>query len=386
MIRSYLCLAYRMKTIYLDYNSTTPVDPRVLEAMLPWFGDRFGNAGSNTHYPGRQAAEAVSAARLQVATFLGCEASEIVFTSGATEAINLAMKGAMHAYGSSHKHFITASTEHKAVLDTAAALEAQGFECTRLNVDPFGRIDLEELKQAIRIDTVFVAVMMANNETGVLQEVEAIGKICAEKDVLFFSDTTQAVGKVMLNVKESCMAMACISAHKIYGPMGVGALYVSRKSPRVALLPLITGGGQERNLRSGTLNVPGIVGLGRACELAASDYWNYSTDVSAHRTIFEQLLEQKCRARINGDIRHRLPNTTNLRIPGLKAEKLITAVPQLAFSTGSACTSALPEPSHVLLAMGMTPEAIAESFRISLGKHTTREEVMSAVEAIAAVK
>lgn len=370
--------------MYFDFNSTTPVDPQVMEAMLPWFSERFGNAGSTTHFIGRDAADAVDEARQSIADFLGCESAEIIFTSGATEAINLALRGAMKAYESVGRHFITVSTEHKAVLDTAAALVKDGGDCTILSVDAFGRIDLQQLEEAIRKDTVLVSVMMANNETGVLQDVEEIGRICKEKNVLFFSDTTQAAGKMMLNVKEAQISMACISAHKIYGPKGIGALYVSRKSPRVQLQEQITGGGQERGLRSGTMNVPGIVGLGAACKRAMLSSWEENGRISSLRTIFEQLLEQSCEAKIHGSIRYRLPNTTNLRIPGVKAAKLITAVPMIAFSTGSACTSALPEPSHVLTAMGIPKEQVEESFRLSLGKSTTREEVEAAVRMIAA--
>ena len=370
--------------MYFDFNSTTPVVPQVMEAMLPWFSERFGNAGSTTHFIGRDAADAVDEARQSIADFLGCESAEIIFTSGATEAINLALRGAMKAYESVGRHFITVSTEHKAVLDTAAALVKDGGGCTILSVDAFGRIDLQQLEEAIRKDTVLVSVMMANNETGVLQDVEEIGRICKEKNVLFFSDTTQAAGKMMLNVKEAQMSMACISAHKIYGPKGIGALYVSRKSPRVQLQEQITGGGQERGLRSGTLNVPGIVGLGAACKRAMLSSWEENGRISSLRTIFEQLLEQSCAAKIHGSIRYRLPNTTNLRIPGVKAAKLITAVPMIVFSTGSACTSALPEPSHVLTAMGIPKEQVEESFRLSLGKSTTREEVEAAVRMIAA--
>jgi cysteine desulfurase len=369
--------------MYFDFNSTTPVDLHVLEVMLPWFSESFGNAGSTTHFLGRDAADAVEEARQSVANFLGCEPAEIIFTSGATEAINLALRGAMKAYESVGRHFITVSTEHKAVLDTAAALVKDGNECTILPVDAFGRIDMQQLEEAIRPDTVLVSVMMANNETGVLQDVEEIGRICKEKNVLFFSDTTQAAGKMMLNVKDAQMSMACISAHKLYGPKGIGALYVSRKSPRVQLQEQITGGGQERGLRSGTLNVPGIVGLGAACKRAMLNSWEENGRISSLRTIFEQLLEQTCAAKIHGSIRYRLPNTTNLRVPGVKAAKLITAVPMIAFSAGSACTSALPEPSHVLTAMGMPREQVEESFRLSLGKSTTREEIEAAVRVIA---
>lgn len=369
-----------MAGIYLDYNSTTPLDPAVLEAMMPWLTQKFGNAGSRTHQYGLEAAGLIDAARMQTANFLNCEPSEIIFTSGATESINLALRGAMHAYRDSGRHLITVVTEHKAVLDTVDALLTEGCTATLLGVDRSGKIDLEELEKAIRKDTVLVAVMMANNETGVIQDVDSIGKICRDKNVLFFSDTTQAAGKIKVDVKASGMAMACISAHKIYGPKGVGALYVSRKSPRVQIMPVLTGGGQERGLRSGTLNVPGIAGLGKACEIASHAWWDDGIRLSKMRTTLEQSLQEIYNARINGDMRDRLPNTSNLHFPGMKAERLITMLPQLAFSTGSACTSALPAPSHVLTAMGMESSAVKECIRLSIGRFTTPKEIEETFE------
>ena len=371
---------WAMAGIYMDYNSTTPLDPRVLEAMMPWLTEKFGNAGSRTHQYGLEAGELIESARIQTANFLNCEPSEIIFTSGATESINLALRGAMHAYRDSGRHLITVATEHKAVLDTVDSLIKEGHTATILRVDRSGKIDLEELEKAIRKDTVLVAVMMANNETGFIQDVDVIGKICRDKNVLFFSDTTQAAGKIKVDVKASGMAMACISAHKIYGPKGVGALYVSRKSPRVQLTPILTGGGQERGLRSGTLNVPGIAGLGKACEIASHEWWDDGIRLSKMRTALEQSLQEIFNARINGDMRDRLPNTSNLHFPGMKAERLITMLSQLAFSTGSACTSALPEPSHVLTAMGMENSAVKECIRLSIGRFTTPEEIESTIE------
>jgi cysteine desulfurase len=368
-----------MAGIYLDYNSTTPVDQRVLKAMMPWFTEKFGNAGSNTHSYGLEAAAAIENARIQTAALLNCEPSEIIFTSGATESVNLALRGAMHAYRSGGRHIVTAATEHKAVLDTVHSLAEEGYTSTILGVNRNGQIDLQELESAIRKDTVMVTVMMANNETGVLQDADGIGKICRDKNVLFFSDTTQVAGKIKLDVKASGMAMACVSAHKIYGPKGVGALYVSRKSPRVQLHPLLTGGGQEKGLRSGTLNVPGIAGLGKSCELAAQQWWDDGIRQSKLRTLLEQSLQEIFNARINGDMRNRLPNTSNLHLPGIKAERLITMLPRLAFSTGSACTSALPEPSHVLTAMGMDVNTAKECIRLSIGRFTTQEEINEAV-------
>jgi cysteine desulfurase len=369
-----------MAVIYLDNNSTTPLDPRVIEAMMPWLTQKFGNAGSRTHQYGLESAALIDMARMQTAEFLNCEPSEIIFTSGATESINLALRGAMHAYRNSGRHLITVATEHKAVLDTVDSLIKEGCTATILSVDRSGKIDLEEFKNAIRKDTVLATVMMANNETGVIQDVDAIGKICRDKNILFFSDTTQAAGKVKVDVKASGMAMACISAHKIYGPKGVGALYVSRKSPRVQLTPVLTGGGQERGLRSGTLNVPGIAGLGSACEIASQEWWDDGIRLSKMRTALEQSLQETFNARINGDMRDRLPNTSNLHFPGIKAEGLITMLPRLAFSTGSACTSALPEPSHVLTAMGMESSAVKECVRLSIGRFTTPEEIECTIE------
>ena len=369
-----------MSQIYLDYNSTTPVDPLVLTQMLPWFSQKFGNAASKTHSFGWEAEEAVKIAREQVAAMMGAETSEIIFTSGATEAINLAMRGAMNAYREKGNHLITCVTEHKAVLDTCADLAAQGSEITFLSVDREGRIDLNELINAIRKETVMVCIMMANNETGVLQDTEAIGKICREKNVLFFSDVTQAAGKMRIDVNENCFDLACLSAHKFYGPKGVGALYIRRKNPRVTLLPQITGGGHERGLRSGTLNVPGIVGMGAAAQLASQNCWEYGTHTSRLRVWLEQGLTYYCKARINGSIKNRLPNTSNLTFDGTTSSDLIKLLQGVAVSFGSACTSANDEPSHVLKAMGISEQNARSSIRISIGKFTTEEEVKFVVE------
>ena len=375
-----MCTFAGMSSIYLDYNSTTPVDPLVLEQMLPWFSQKFGNAASKTHAFGWEAEEAVKVAREQVAASIGAEPSEIIFTSGATEAINLAIRGAMEAYRSKGKHLITCATEHKAVLDTCSDLENKGCEVTLLSVDREGKIDLAELEKAIRVDTVLVCIMMANNETGVLQDTTSIGKICKSKQVLFFSDTTQSMGKIRVDVQEHGMDLVCISAHKFYGPKGVGALYVRRKNPRVTLLPQITGGGHERGLRSGTLNVPGIVGMGAAAALAADQLWDYGMNTSRFRVWLEQGLSYYNKARINGSIKDRLPNTSNLTLEGLSATTIIKQLQGIAVSTGSACTSALPEPSHVLKAMGISDADAQSTIRISVGKYTTEEEVKTVVE------
>ncbi len=369
--------------IYLDYNATCPVDPRVLERMLPYFSEKFGNASSRTHAYGWEADEAVKLARKSVAGLLGCEPGELVFTSGATESINLGIKGAAAAYQSKGRHFITCTTEHRAVLDVFEHLERDGAEVTRLPVQPDGRLDPEPLRSALRNDTVLVAIMLANNETGVLQPIRELAELTHERGALFFCDTTQAIGKLQVAVNELGIDLCTVSAHKCYGPKGVGALFVRRKNPRVTLVPQLDGGGHEHGLRSGTLNVPGIVGLGAAAELVVRELWDDNQRISLLRSRLEQELITRCGAKVNGNTRHRLSNTTNLCFPGLRASELISACPQLAISTGSACSSALPEPSHVLRAMGLSEADAYASIRISLGRMTTEEEVRRAVGMIA---
>lgn len=368
-----------MKYIYLDYNSTTPVDPLVLEAMLPWFSEKFGNAASKTHTFGWTASAAVERARTQVAECIGAEPSEIIFTSGATESLNLALRGAMEAYAQKGKHLILCATEHKAVLDTAADLKSKGIETDILGVDREGLIDLKELEKLMRADTVLTAVMMANNETGVLQNSREIGELCRQKKILHLSDTTQAIGKIRVNVHEDRLDLCTLSAHKIYGPKGIGALYIRRKDPRVKLLTQITGGNHENGLRSGTLNVPGIIGMGEACRLAVDNLWAYGSHTSRLRTLLEQQLTAGGRGFINGSIKSRLPNTSNIWFPGLKSEHLIKAIPEIAISMGSACTSAIPEPSHVLKAMGLKEEFIYGSMRFSIGKDTSEEDIQTSI-------
>ena len=369
--------------IYLDYNATTPVDDRVLDAMLPYFSRRFGNSASRTHAYGWEADEAVKLARKSVAGLLGCEPGELVFTSGATEAINLGIKGAAAAYQSKGRHFITCTTEHRAVLDVFEHLERDGAEVTRLPVQPDGRLDPELLRSVLRNDTVLVAIMLANNETGVLQPIRELAELTHERGALFFCDTTQAIGKLQVAVNELGIDLCTVSAHKYYGPKGVGALFVRRKNPRVTLVPQLDGGGHEHGLRSGTLNVPGIVGLGAAAELVVRELWDDNQRISLLRSRLEQELITRCGAKVNGNTRHRLSNTTNLCFPGLRASEVISACPQLAISTGSACSSALPEPSHVLRAMGLSEADAYASIRISLGRMTTEEEVRRAVGMIA---
>ncbi len=362
---------------YFDYNSTTPVDKRVLEEMLPYFSDHFGNAASNTHAFGWYAQGAIEKARLQVAEFINAEATEIVFTSGSTEGINMALKGVFEAYKSKGNHIITCKTEHKAVLDTCAYLEELGAAITYLGVDREGRIDLDELKNSFTPQTIMVAVMAANNETGVLQDLEKIGHICHDREVIFFSDTTQMAGKLPIDVQEMQIDICCISAHKLYGPKGAGALYVRRKNPRVNLIPLLHGGGHENGKRSGTLNVPGIVGLGKACDIAKTEFWDNNSHISKIRGYLEHQLLEIPELSINGSTRYRLYNTSNLYFPKPKdGNSLFSHLKNsYAVSLGSACTSAQAEPSHVLKAMGMSKEESENSIRFSFGLANTLKEV-----------
>jgi cysteine desulfurase len=366
--------------VYLDYNATTPLDNRVLESMLPYFTHKFGNAASNTHNFGWQAAEAVKVAREQIAHLINAEEREIIFTSGSTEGLNLALKGVVEAYKTKGNHIITCQTEHKAVLDVCQKLQKQGVEITYLGVDALGNINLDELKAAIKPTTIGICLMYANNETGLIHPVAEIGKIATEHNVIYICDATQAIGKVPIDVVKDNIHVLVLSAHKFYGPKGVGAVYVRRKGPRVSLVAQIDGGGHENGLRSGTLNVPGIVGMGAAAALSAGFRGQGSGVSELERVaVLRNKLEKELLAiggiYINGDTQNRLPNTLNICIEGIKTEKLITRVPQLAMATGSACTSALPQPSHVLLAMGLTEEQAYSSLRISIGRFTTEEEV-----------
>ncbi|MGZ3863624.1 MAG: cysteine desulfurase family protein [Bacteroidia bacterium] len=364
------------KLIYLDHNATTPVDKEVLQAMLPYFSEMYGNAASKTHPMGWQAEAAVSLARKQVAGLIGSENNEIIFTSGSTEACNLAIKGVFEKYQSKGNHIIAATTEHKAVLDTCAALEKKGASVTYLRVDPEGLIDIDELKNAITDKTVLVCVMPANNETGVIQPIEKISEIVHANNSILFCDATQAAGKINIDVNESGIDLLCLSAHKFYGPKGVGALFVRRKNPRVILEEQINGGGHEKGLRSGTLNVPGIVGLGKACEIAQREMWDNNTRISALRAKLEHYLLDINDVRINGSTKNRLYNTANICFSGIKADSVISKInSNICVSSGSACSSALAHPSHVLKAMGLSDEDAYSSIRFSLGKHTTDDEI-----------
>ena len=368
--------------IYLDYNSTTPVDSCVLEAMLPYFTEKFGNAASKTHSFGWVAEAAVEQARERVGKLINATPHEIIFTSGATEAINLALKGVFENYQSKGNHIVTVSTEHKAVLDTCKFLETKGAQVTYLPVNREGLIDLNQLSNSITQSTILVCVMYANNETGVMQPINEIAKIVHEKGSIFTCDATQAVGKIKVDVESDGIDLLSLSAHKMYGPKGIGSLFVRRKNPRVTLSPLIHGGGHERGLRSGTLNVPGIVGLGKACEIAEKEMWDDATRISQLRTMLEQKLLDIGNVFVNGSIKNRLPNVTNLSFSGIKADSLIAQLPDIAVSSGSACTSAIAEPSHVLKAMGISDEMAYSSIRFSLGKFTTKEEIEITLEKI----
>lgn len=366
------------KPIYLDNNATTPVDDMVLQKMLPYFSEKFGNAASKTHSYGWIAEDAVDLAREQVANFIGAEKEEIVFTSGSTEAINMALKGTGELQVGK-KEIITVKTEHKATLDTCQFLESKGFIIKYLDVTRDGLIDLNQLNNSITQSTILLSIMMANNETGVIQPIEQVGKIAKEKGVLFFTDATQAAGKLRIDVNELNADMLCISAHKVYGPKGIGALYVRRKNPRVTLVPQLHGGGHEKGLRSGTLNVPAIVGLGAACEIANERLWEDGSRISKLRTVLEQALTENNNAFINGSTKNRIFNTTNICFKNITAADFIAKFKNIAIATGSACTSASNEPSHVLRAMGLTEKEAQSSIRFSLGRNTTIEEIENVI-------
>jgi len=371
---------------YFDYNATTPVDAAVLESMLPFFTQHFGNAASNTHADGWYARGAVDRAREQAAALIGAEPDEVVFTSGATEAINTAIKGIYEAYASKGNHIITCKTEHKAVLDTCEYLESLGARVTRLDVDYEGRIDLAQLEKALSPQTILVCIMAANNETGVLQDLEAIADLAHAHKAIFMSDTTQYAGKLHLDVNEAGIDVCCLSAHKFYGPKGAGALYLRRKSPRVSMVPLLHGGGHEQGRRSGTLNVPGIVGLGKAAELALANLWDVNAEVSKIKNYVEHQLLDLEGLRINGSTRYRLYNTSNICFPKLKdGASLLSKLDRYSFSAGSACTSATATPSHVLLAMGLSEDEVKQSYRFSFGKYNTLAEAEQLVAAVKAL-
>lgn len=370
--------------VYLDNNATTPCDPRVVEAMLPYFYEHPGNAASRSHPFGWEAEAAVDIARQQIANLISADEKEIIFTSGATESDNLAIKGVFEMYARKGKHIITATTEHKAVLDTCHALEKKGAEVSYLQVDKDGLIDLKELDAAIRTDTILVSIMWANNETGVIQDVKAIGDICAKHGVLFMSDATQAVGKIPVNPREMGIHLMSFSAHKMYGPKGVGALYVSRKSPRVKVTAQMDGGGHERGMRSGTLNVPGIVGFGKAAEIAGLEMESEAKRLQKLRDRLESRLKEELEeVYINGSTVNRMPHVTNMSFKHVEGEGLMMTFNQnIALSSGSACTSASLEPSYVLVALGLGDDLAHSSLRFSFGRFNTEEDVDFAIQAI----
>ena len=367
--------------IYLDYGATTPVDPRVVDAMIPWLREHFGNPASRSHAWGWEAEEAVERARTQVADLIGADPREIVWTSGATESNNLAIKGAAHFYKGKGKHLITVKTEHKAVLDTTRELERQGFEVTYLDVQEDGLIDLDVFKAAIRPDTILASVMFVNNEIGVIQDMVALGNICREKGVIFHVDAAQATGKVEINMAELPIDLMSLASHKTYGPKGIGALYVRRK-PRVRLEAQMHGGGHERGMRSGTLPTHQIVGMGEAFRIAKEEM---AQDLAKARALQQRLLDglkDVEQTFVNGDLERRVPHNLNISFNFVEGESLIMGIKGLAVSSGSACTSASLEPSYVLRALGRSDELAHSSLRMTIGRFTTEEEIDYAVDTI----
>ena len=373
------------RPIYLDHQATTPVDPRVVEAMTPYFTEIFGNPASRNHRFGWAAESAVTTAREQVAGLIGSRPREIVFTSGATEANNLAIKGVARARAADGGHILTCATEHKAVLDPCATLEEQGCSVTRLGVDKNGRIDLDEFRQSLKPETILVSIMAANNETGVIHPIAEIGEIVSEHGTAFHVDAAQAAGKIPLNVRKTGIDLLSLTAHKFYGPKGAGALYVNRGKRDAVPVAEMDGGGHERGLRSGTLNVPGIVGLGAAAELARTDM-RYEAD--RQRVLRDELWERLAfeieDVRLNGPWDDRLPHNLNVCFPGIDGESLLASVEDLAVSSGSACTTYDPRPSHVLEAMGLSPELAKASVRFGLGRGTTEEDIHEAADRVIA--
>ncbi|MFT4203066.1 MAG: cysteine desulfurase family protein [Chitinophagaceae bacterium] len=383
-----LSMENKRQIIYLDNNATTPIDKRVLEAMMPFLTSEFANANS-THQFGVGAYEAVKVARKQVAELVCAEPHEIVFTSGSTEAINLAIKGIAENYQKKGKHIVTVLTEHSAVLDTCQYLETKGYEVTCLSVNADGLIDLNELKSVLRDDTILVSVMLANNETGVIQPIKEIAELTHNVGALFMSDATQAVGKILINVDDFGIDLLCMSGHKLYAPKGVGALFVRQRDNRVKIPALLHGGGHEKGLRSGTLNVPGIVALGTACELAQKEMQINSEKIRELRDYLETELLKIDETSVNGSLENRLYNTSNILFSGADSDAMImglsnpeTDLPLIAVSNGSACTSASIEPSHVLIAMGLNETEAFNSIRFSVGKFNTKDEIDVVIDSV----
>ncbi len=370
--------------IYLDNHATTPVDPRVLEAMLPYFTERFGNAASKSHPFGWEAEAAVDSAREQIAKLIGAAAKEIVITSGATESDNLAIKGIAEAYRDKGNHIVTCVTEHKAVLDSCKVLQKHGFQVTYLPVAPDGLIDLGRLGQSLTDKTILISIMAANNEIGTINPIKEIGRLAKEKNILFHTDATQGVGKIPINVDAMGIDLLSLTAHKMYGPKGVGALYVRSTKPRVRLMPMIDGGGHERGMRSGTLNVPGIVGLGMACEISQKEMSAEGERLIALRErLKEGILAELDEAYINGHPVERLPGNLNMCFAYVEGESLLMGLKEIAVSTGSACTSASLEPSYVLKALGVSDELAYSAIRFGLGRFNTTEEIDFTIHRVA---
>ncbi len=371
-------MSLNIQISYLDYNSTTPIDPRVLDVMLPFLKDNFANP-SSTHHFGQSINEMVKQAREQIADLINAEPNELIFTSGATEAINIAIKGVAESFSNKGKHIVTISTEHKAVLDTCKNLERKGFEVTYLPVQTNGLLDLDELQKALRTDTVLVSVMYVNNETGVIQPIKEIAKLAHGKGALFMTDATQAVGKIEIDVNDLGIDLLCFSGHKMYASKGIGALYVRSKTK---LSPQIHGGGHEQGLRSGTLNVPGIIALAKACEIASEEMDLNKRNISELKDKLETEFLKLPNTSLNGDSENRIYNTTNICFKGQDANVLIGRMKNIAVSNGSACSSAVIEPSHVLKAMGLSDDDAFASLRFSLGKYNTIEDIETVIQKI----
>ncbi|MDZ4344059.1 MAG: IscS subfamily cysteine desulfurase [Candidatus Binatia bacterium] len=367
-----------MKTpVYMDNHATTPLDPRVLETMLPYFTEKFGNAASRNHTFGWEAEAAVDEARERIARLVRVSSpKEIIFTSGATESDNLAIKGVAEFYKEEGNHIITCVTEHKAVLDSCRSLERQGYTVTYLPVDAYGLIDAEQVREAITDKTILISIMAANNEIGTIQPIKEIGRVAKEKGIIFHCDATQGVGKIPMHVEELGIDLLSMSAHKIYGPKGIGALYVRSKKPRVRLCPIIDGGGHERGMRSGTLNVPGIVGFGQACQIAQEELAEEAARLTQLRErLKEGIFSQLDEVYLNGHPTRRLPGNMNISFAYVEGESLLMGLKEIAVSSGAACTSATVEPSHVLRALGVEADLVHASIRFGLGRFNTQEEV-----------